>query len=300
MLLIATMFAALDSTVATYAPYNALWHGDSPARSSITVNVQGRMPPHALFLSIRSQYGAVYFTILATFMASLLSIVVSGLYTIVNVPLIQALAVQQMDTFDINQGSISNDDNLASTTTSLIVHQNLSYPPWTHEFLVFPTLATPTLGEFLDASNFIAGTPAASITVVLPAVRTSLNCSAVPSNSINMTAAGYYPDSYFKSYVPDQAQLTFNATIPWLCRDNPGNIPQTHWIIGLAAPFNVTGALSGAATVFQWGFDVDGSEVMGYGGIQTSDLTLATWVWVLPSLSPTTVLTSLQGVLLSV
>ncbi|SLM41505.1 hypothetical protein LPUS_12564 [Lasallia pustulata] len=232
------------------------------------VNVQGMMPPHALLLAIRSRYSAVCFTILATFMGSFLSILVSGLYTIVNVPFIQAMAVQQMDTFDFNQGSLYNDDNLAGTITSLIVHQNLSYPPWTYDNLVFPTVATPTLGDFLDANSSTAGTQAASITVILPAVRASLNCSAVSSNAINMTDAGYYyPESYLNSYDPNDAQLTFNATIPWLCRDNPSNISEVQWVMSLTAPLNVTGALSGAATVLSWSVDasVQGFHLVGYG-----------------------------------
>lgn len=267
MLLIATIYTALDSTVATYSPYNALWHGDSPARRSIMVNVQGRMPPHALFLSIRSRYSAVCFTVLATLIASFLSVIVSGLYTIVNVPSIQTLAIQRLDTFDFNQGSLSVDDNLAGTITSLIVHQNLSYPPWTHENLVFPTLASPTLGDFLAAKNSTADTAEASLTVVLPAVRASLNCSAIPSNAINMTAEGYRyssRSSYNDSF-PYGAQLTYHATLPWLCRDNPGNISETHWSIDLTAPMNVTGVLSGAATELTWSANDSGSNVSGSG-----------------------------------
>lgn len=304
MLLIATMYMALDSTVATYAPYNALWHGDAPARRSIMVNVQGMMPPHALLLAIRSRYSAVCFTILATFMGSFLSILVSGLYTIVNVPFIQAMAVQQMDTFDFNQGSLYNDDNLAGTITSLIVHQNLSYPPWTYDNLVFPTVATPTLGDFLDANSSTAGTQAASITVILPAVRASLNCSAVSSNAINMTDAGYYyPESYLNSYDPNDAQLTFNATIPWLCRDNPSNISEVQWVMSLTAPLNVTGALSGAATVLSWSVDasVQGFHLVGYGPLLSTRIFGTLGMGMSPAfLVPDQILTSLQGVLVSV
>lgn len=294
MLLISTMSTALDSTAATYAPYNALWHGDSPARRSIMVNVQGRMAPQALFLSIRNRYSAVCFTIFATFMASFLSIIVSGLYTIVNIPSIQTLAFQQVDTFDFNQGSLSTDDNLAGTITSLIVYQNLSYPPWTYQDLVFPTVASPMLGDILAAHNSTAETAAVSVTVVLPAVRASLNCSAVPSNAIKLTVGTSSDD------VINHAELNFTARIPWLCRDNPYNVSEIYWLRILSAPLNVTGALSGGATVLAWGTGAKGPAVMGFGPLETALAFETGGMGMSPAfLSPFTILTSLQGALVS-
>lgn len=100
-----------------------------------------------------------------------------------------------------------------------------------------------------------------------PSCATSLNCSAVPPSAINMTARGYYPESCPDSYIPYMTHLHYDATIPWLCSANPGNFANYNWVIDLTAPVNVTGVLSGAATVLT--LSAQDSYVMGGGALMS-------------------------------
>jgi hypothetical protein len=79
-------------------------------------------------------------SVLAVFVGRLLTIIISGLYFSVDVPLTEEIRLQRTDNFNYTRKDLSKSDNLASVTTRLIYYQNLSYPQWTYNNLDFPQL----------------------------------------------------------------------------------------------------------------------------------------------------------------
>ena len=141
MLCVAALYTSLDFSVSVFAPFAALRRGNATAARCITVNLMGKLPPHALFLSLRSRYVAACLTILAGFASSFLTIVVSGLYNVETISKLQMLSTQQADRFNFTHIDLSLDDGSAGIVTDLIQYWNISYPQWTYDNLVFPSFS---------------------------------------------------------------------------------------------------------------------------------------------------------------
>lgn len=150
MLLVSAVYGALDSTLSMFASFLALRRGNAPAARSISLNLVSKLPPYALYLSLRSWDWVTSFTVFAAFTSSFLTIVPSGLYSPETVQASHAIVILQMDALNLSHLDVSQDDNLAGTTTKLTLLYNLSYPTWTYDNLVFPSFAadipSPVLG----------------------------------------------------------------------------------------------------------------------------------------------------------
>ncbi|RFU28160.1 hypothetical protein B7463_g8172, partial [Scytalidium lignicola] len=152
---IAALYGSVNFATSVLAPYHTLWRGSKPADKSISVNLFGKSALIVFVHGARAGFWAVCATALASFLASFLTIVTD----------------------------IANNDSAAGSLTSLIIWSNLSYPLWTYQDLVFPTLDLSP-----DSIESSTQSSDALVTVTIPAVRARLNCTVNPPISVTASS----------------------------------------------------------------------------------------------------------------
>ena len=256
-LVLAMLYTSLDSTISIFAPLAALSRGSVPATRSILVGSVGGLPPFALFLSLRSRHFAQFVTIIAAFVASLLAIVVSALYTVETSLKQDTVVLQQADFFNWTHVDLSEDDGFAGSITNLIVYEKTPYPQWTYDNLVLPSLTASLANISAPASR------GDSIVVKIPAIRGSLsNCSAVPPKLVNVTAEGASPGC---TSCNDLVGLNFKMALPYsLCGFDSKKPNTATWSQGYAAPNDSSVVYAGKGTALQW---TSHTSIVGDGGM---------------------------------
>lgn len=217
----------------------------------------GWLPPFALFRSLRSRHFAQCLTILGAFVSSLLAIVVSALYTVETSSKDQMVILQQADFFNWTHVDLSQDNGFAGSVTNLIVYENTSYPQWTYNNLVLPSLRASSANV---SAPFNGGN---SIVVKIPAIRGSLsNCSAVPPKQINITAEGAPPSC---ANCNELVGLEYMMALPYsLCGFDSKKPNTATWSQGYAAPNDSSVVYAGKGTSLRWTAD---ASIVGDGGI---------------------------------
>lgn len=263
---IAGMYSALETTAAIFAPFDALKRGRATAERSISLNLVGKLLPHAAFLSIKSQHFAVTVALLANFIGGFLTIVVSGLYTPRPVLQTQNVTVAQTDAFALSGVDLSYSDNHASAIDGLITYLNLNYTQWTHENLVFNHFNQTTV-SFTNSSDNIP------LSASVPAVRARLNCTAIPVTDRTITyvddeqssgigiAAGM---AQIWQTIEGRVWVGLNTTFRYLdwCESSPSrNTTHGDWMQYYAIPNDTTPSYIGRASVMLW----DWSDELIYG-----------------------------------
>jgi Protein of unknown function (DUF3433) len=183
----ALLFASIHFGTSLMAPFQALSKGGRPLSRGLTVSLEGKSSPHALYLAIKHRLLMPCLSVLAVFVGRLLTIIISGLYFSVDVPLTKEIRLQRTDKFNYTRNDLSKSDNLASVTTRLIYYQNLSYPQWTYNNLVFPQL---TYADPIDPAH-----NESTILLEIPAIRPALQCVKIPPKDFS-----YDKLISFKSY----------------------------------------------------------------------------------------------------
>ncbi|KAF3913403.1 hypothetical protein ABW20_dc0108722 [Dactylellina cionopaga] len=171
MVVIVTLFNMLDYATRCIAPYQAMRADNTVASRGIFYSPNGKLTLPALWNAIKEKHVTVMATTFAVLIAPILTIAVSGLFYSQLVSSTSNLSVQQATWFNTSfpDYSVNTTDDIIS---GLIVSGNLSYPTWTYENLAFAQLALPNdTAEAADA-----------VTLSVPAVRASLNCSVVPKD----------------------------------------------------------------------------------------------------------------------
>ena len=244
MLLVAMIYESLDATASVFAPFLALRRGNAQAARSISMSLVSKLPPHAFYLSLRDHHWANSFTISAALISSFLTVAASGLYSPVDVFSSRAVQMQQTSCMNLSHLDLSEGDNNAGETTKLRMLFNLSNPLWTYDDLIFPSYDA-LIPESVLANNT---TDIVSISMRLPVLRPSLQCTMAPADSIKNTAAYHSGDMQVEddgtflqgdpgSGVFSEQETTFprslatsNATIAeqqgWAYWTNTYNIPN--------------------------------------------------------------------------
>ncbi|KIW80320.1 hypothetical protein Z517_06935 [Fonsecaea pedrosoi CBS 271.37] len=182
MLLSATMFDSLEFLSIVLAPYNAMKANRQPS-TPVSRSLVGLMPLHALWTALRSRYWGSSLAIIAALLGSVLTIVSSGLYTIDSVPVTSPVQIQSTDSFNTTWGNSVLNDSGAAVLTSLSESLNLTYPRFTHEEFALPGLQTTT-----SQTSGPVDTDA-MLSVELPSLRASLNCTSFGLSQFNVTTS---------------------------------------------------------------------------------------------------------------
>ncbi|KAJ6439890.1 cutinase transcription factor 1 alpha [Purpureocillium lavendulum] len=269
---VASMYAALELAAAVFAPYVALKRGSAPPDRSIYLNLVGKLLPIAMFSSLKARHFAVAVALLSNFIGGFLTILVSGLYSASDVPLIQHVGVQQLDTFNLSHVDFSLSDNQASAIDSLIEFLDLDYTQWTYDSLAFNRFNQSTVSVRNASAN-------APLNVNVPATRAVLNCTSVPAGSRQITKVDTSQDAGMIRTFPGgngyqnpqfgRMYIGFNTTLKpsdWCDKPPPTNSSDWTWMQYFNIPNTTnTPAYIGKASSMIW----KNNMIWGDGGVNT-------------------------------
>ncbi|KAK6381393.1 hypothetical protein LTS17_004450 [Exophiala oligosperma] len=211
-LIVASLVNMLDFNAALFAPWANLAKGDAISRKSVLHHLLGLTPPWAFLRAIRTRYVGALSSILAAGLASVLTILVSALYTVQHVTVNGPdITLTQLDSFSLQWPNSFSTDNGAAAVVDLIMHQDVSYPQFTYQGLVFPKLSLNNSEASSDSASVVSG----SSSHILPAVRANLRCEILPNSSFNVSTEQAGSDSAFAT---DQAFVTATASLPASCQ----------------------------------------------------------------------------------
>ena len=179
ILLVATLINSIDFNIAVLAPYQGLRKGWTPSQTLLD-SVMGKTPPQTLAVLFSHRNWGPLLSATAALLASILSVVVAGLYTVESVSVTRNSTMHVVDAFNPDWKNSVLQDGGAMVITSLTESSNLSYPLFTHEELALPTLQP---ADFTAQPSIANGT----LSLQVPAWRASLNCTLVPSSQYNLS-----------------------------------------------------------------------------------------------------------------
>lgn len=199
MMVVSIIFNSVDFTVMIFAPYSALAKGNSPARISILSHYLGKIPVLGLFQALIVRQWAVVFSTTAAIVGSFLTVIVSGLYISNVVAGSSDVSLQQTDRFNLSWTNSVNNDSNAGTMFASIENSNISYPTFTYDELALPTVQLSNQNKATQDK----------LQIRLPATRTTLDCTVVPAQGINVSTSNGEPYG--------QANVTVQAPLPANC-----------------------------------------------------------------------------------
>lgn len=194
-LLIATMYNCLDFNTAMLAPFNHLAK-ENGRYDEFKTPILAHVAPLAIFRAFRRRYWAACLTGLGALVGSILTIVVSGLFTVQHVPQSSDLTVLSRSTWNLSFVQGDQPDNGATALSSVVESANLSFPQFTYDQLVFPSFEAGSEGN-------------GTLRATLPALRADLVCKELPWSTSNMS----YQASSYKG-VSTGTAINFNITVP--------------------------------------------------------------------------------------
>lgn len=211
MLILATLINMLDFNIALFAPWNNLADGNAIHKKSVLNHILGNSPPLAFLQALKVRNLGAILSILAATLASVLTIIASGLYYVEHYTVDGAnVTLNQLDSFDLIWQTSFSTDNGAAAMLDLLMHQHFSYPQFTYEGLVFPKLSLHNSALTTNSLTTVTG----SSSHIFPAVRGNLRCDILPSDSFDLSTEKAGSDT---AYATDQAFITARAALPDSC-----------------------------------------------------------------------------------
>ncbi|ETS82552.1 hypothetical protein PFICI_04428 [Pestalotiopsis fici W106-1] len=182
-LLVGAMFASMVSACAVFAPYVGLAKRPSHFSSSVAVTYINQTGPQLGYSSLKNKHFGLSIITLAQLIASVLTIVLSGLYSTVEAPVHAGITLRRLDRFNISDAlSFANPNT--GLLTKLTTYYELKYPSWTYESIALPRLQVKDRSSLGEVNN-------GTIRSGLPGIRGDLNCTAVPPSHLNISITGY-------------------------------------------------------------------------------------------------------------
>ena len=206
-LLIAATISNLDFYIKLFSPWAKLFKTRASAQQSILTNVLGHSAPSAIVNAVRGRYYGAVLSTVAAIVASLLTVIASGLYWVeqfeTDGPTQGLLALDNFNTSLASTYSVDND-NGAGAMLNLIQH-NSSYPAFTAEEYAFQKISLLELREPVKYGSVLVGGMQGS----LPAQRGNLSCES--------------PTSYEVSTLDSIVRVNASYDVPQSCRDGVGS-----------------------------------------------------------------------------
>lgn len=179
------LFQSMEFGARITQPYYRLRQGGASPEVSILENQNRNIGVYAVFDTLRKGQWALAAATVSLFLASVLPVVVSGLYVVQEPNLTVPVNITQLDRWNIGEPQIDLSDNgmyhrkgasnagyQEDMLSSMIIYLNLSYPKWTYEDLAFPKFTIPpSAGYDNDTRGFLDAR--------LPALRSKFDCEEV-------------------------------------------------------------------------------------------------------------------------
>lgn len=186
MVLIGLFYGSLSSNIRTIAPYAQLRQSTGVKfEQSLGMNFLDALDITNVFRSIQAKQFAVLATTLAVLGTSFLNIVTSGLFSTVEVPRTVQLNLTQ-DTVFSTTGLFAGDSSYRTignekgqVIADQILLDNLTYPQWTYDGFVFPTLSIESNSNWTEEGVYMEAR--------VPALRISHSCETKTGVKLNIT-----------------------------------------------------------------------------------------------------------------
>ena len=136
-ILLATMFNCLDFNVLLLDPFNRLKSPNSTSAICRGPSIS-QYPLSSFYYAVRQRRAGAVGSSSAAFLGGLLTIVVSGLYTVQDYPTSRGFPVNATDVFQAHWPNSVLDDGGAAISTSLVENLNLSFPLGTWDEIAIP------------------------------------------------------------------------------------------------------------------------------------------------------------------
>ncbi|KAB8222876.1 hypothetical protein BDV33DRAFT_228967 [Aspergillus novoparasiticus] len=189
MVLISLLFMSLDFNTRCLAPYADLRRAveGSTFTQSMEINYLDSLSLVNAVKSVRMKHFAVSATTTAALISSLLTIISSGLYSAINVPMISKFDFIQETTWrdmadtylSALYQQIADDEGEGVAIAGYILLDNLTFPKWTYGDLAFPQIS--------PKSSIAGNSEGIFVDVTIPALRTSLSCKLQSNEELNAT-----------------------------------------------------------------------------------------------------------------
>jgi Protein of unknown function (DUF3433) len=213
LILIAALYDSLSFTACILAPFSALRTRSGASFRHIFNNPVGTLGLITLPLSIRSRYWSISFTVFASMIGSTLTITVSGLYSVKSVEHSTSTTLLQTEVFDLKWSNSGAGDQGAAIITSLIQNLNVSYP-----FYTFDEIVTPTLKFDSTTSDGQSQEDLESVSSRLSVLRANLDCDFIPSTHFRLTSQPGYYDVNLNNYSDTIVSVSTTISLAPECR----------------------------------------------------------------------------------
>lgn len=184
----ALAYSTVDVTYRLLHPFQRLHQATSPNLRDLTYDPLGKLTLTAVFHALKRLHFTLAAAMFTSLLGPILTIAASGLFSTSYVPGQHDVSLQLDSWFDVSSVNksipLSYNRRLAAVDMvfgQAILYNNLSYPQWTHEGLVFPRMQIAASDFDLERT----ATPAASdsgrrtkLLVRVPAVRSRMNCTS--------------------------------------------------------------------------------------------------------------------------
>lgn len=175
MLLLLSCIGIVDFATRLMQPYRELSKSPVPAQRSIFINYLSEFTVIAIWNAVSNAHFAVLFSAFAMLVAPFLTIVNTGLY----VPTM--LSYQLVTKVDTTSSINLNPTNATATSqlpllANSIIYGNSSWPAWTSDTLVLPSLKSSRQNTSSEGSSILG--------LRTPVFYSKLECSLVPTTSI--------------------------------------------------------------------------------------------------------------------
>lgn len=194
VLLLASLFNCLDFNVILLTPFYKMRSGVSlsevKARSLLS-----RTAVYSLWVSLRTLSWAAIASSLAAFVASTMTIVVSGLYSIEELPIVQSAQLVPLDNFSTLWTNSATNDNGAALISTLTENLKFPDPRGTFGEIAFPNLRfaqselNQILGTFSETSTTIDSRRNTSFSANVPSMRGHLDCTTLSSSDFSASVS---------------------------------------------------------------------------------------------------------------
>ncbi|KAK5097295.1 hypothetical protein LTR70_003697 [Exophiala xenobiotica] len=180
MIILAAMFNCLDFNVLLLYPYHQLRKGVSHVSLGLRPPIQ-QLPLVSFSKALWRFDCPIVGSSAAAFIGALLTIVVSGLYSIERFSTPMGIKVDAIDVVTGAWTTSVYDDGGAAILTSLTENSNLSYPLGTYEEFAIPLFRFPDLGKVQPSPAEV------TVSVTSMAYRSNLMCEMAASGAYNIT-----------------------------------------------------------------------------------------------------------------
>lgn len=208
--IVSLIYSSMDSCTRVLTPYANMSRGSSFSRT-VGLDLMDLGVPRVLLRELRTaNFGALAGTLTALF-ASLLATLSSSLFVSANIPTTTAVQLHSVLSLSNNTPNDTGYGLLVGLSGALVLDSNLSYPAFTYEDLVFPTLSL----EFDNQQNH-----SLIVNATVPALRSKMECQLHNMSSLETRIE----DS---STEADEKLLYVNITSPHCAlplSNSPGSI----------------------------------------------------------------------------